>query len=177
MVRESRVCTTATNINWLSSTNQILLIVEGIGHWNVNVFFLFVMISSITLVDVLVRRSVLDNCFGIVGMFWVVQSKMRGSSNITCHIWKEGLWGAVGCCWWYCCSASWAFSRFDNGSQVSSSDGYPFQCTRYWTLFHLFCESRIVSTSYSGSSSLFMISGGCSSFCCEGNFKGLKGVR
>jgi len=64
---------------------------------------------------------------------------------------------------WKAATGSLAFFKFSTGSHVLSSGPYPFQLTKYCSLFLHTLESSTVSTSYS--SSLFMISGGGMASC------------
>ena len=66
--------------------------------------------------------------------------------------------GAGGCSRWNVSIFSWAFFKFFSGSQVCSSLGNPFQCTRYSKDPRRNRESLISSTSYSTSS--LIITGG-----------------
>ena len=73
--------------------------------------------------------------------------------------------GAGGCSRWNVLIFSWAFFKFFSGSQVSSSLGNPFQCTRYSKDPRRNRESLISSTSYSTSS--LIITGGEAVVCFE----------
>ena len=66
--------------------------------------------------------------------------------------------GAEGWSLWNFAILSCAFFKFFTGSQVSSSLGNPFQCTKYSTEPRWSRESLISSTSYS--ISLLIITGG-----------------
>ena len=72
--------------------------------------------------------------------------------------------GAEGCFLWNSSMYSWEFERFSTGSQVLSSIGYPFQCTRYLSFPRYIFESTISSTSYSSTLSIISGGGGTSVF-------------